>query len=733
MSAISEIPSVWEWLKAVLARRFPGLFPRHWQWDEATWQQWEALLQAHPQERRGTAPPPAPRPVVKPQQPAEAPAEAPRPAAAAPRRPRWTARSLAWLVLPLAVMGQTLLNPPRRALLAGLFFYALALALWAWLLWREPDLAPAQDAPAPDPGPVRFRPVLLAVAGVAGAWAFVLFHGNRFTPLNLTLWAVTLLAIFGAFWPTALLGTWRARLRGPWWLRIDRVRLALLAALLVAVFFRGFRLAQVPAEMFSDHAEKLYDVMDVLDGQWRIFFPRNTGREALQMYLTALMARLFGTGISFMSLKLGTFFMGLLMLPYVYLLGRELAGPWVGVAAVLLTGMAYWPNVQARVALRFILYPAFVAPTFYHLLRALRRGDVRDYLWAGFFLGLGLHGYSPFRLVPLAVVLAAGLAMAWNRPQVRARVLQGMSVLVLTAFAVFLPLFRYMLEDPFIFFYRSATRVGQLERPYPGNPVRIFLEESWQALVMPWWDNGDIWAHSVVGHPALSVVDAPLLALGLVTAALAVGKQRRWEPLFLMLSVYVLMLPSILSLAFPIENPSLNRSAGAVVPVFLLAGWGLVTWGRAVGLGQGRRWARLGAAAVLAFFLLLDAGYNYDLVFRKYAESFRQGAWNTSELGRVIGGFARSVGGPEQAWVVPYPYWVDTRLVGINAGFPRRDYALPRERLPETLQVPRPKLFLFKPEDVETEQVLWRLYPQGRLWKYISATPGKDFMVFYVP
>ena len=56
-------------------------------------------------------------------------------------------------------------------------------------------------------------------------------------------------------------------------------------------FFRVYRLAEVPAEMTSDHAEKLIDVQDILDGQRPIFLPRNTGREAVQFYLTAFLVR----------------------------------------------------------------------------------------------------------------------------------------------------------------------------------------------------------------------------------------------------------------------------------------------------------------------------------------------------------------------------------------------------------------------------------------------------------
>ena len=74
--------------------------------------------------------------------------------------------------------------------------------------------------------------------------------------------------------------------------------LVLLAVFALAIFFRFYRLNQVPGEMFSDHAEKLLDVGDLLNGQTKIFFERNTGREAFQFYLTALIIKLFHTGLT---------------------------------------------------------------------------------------------------------------------------------------------------------------------------------------------------------------------------------------------------------------------------------------------------------------------------------------------------------------------------------------------------------------------------------------------------
>ena len=92
-----------------------------------------------------------------------------------------------------------------------------------------------------------------------------------------------------------------------WKISPEAILLVLICA--VVLFFRLYQLDQVPGEMFSDHAEKLADVSDVLNGQLSVFFPRNTGREAIQMYLTAAVSILFNTGLSFMSLKIGTRFM----------------------------------------------------------------------------------------------------------------------------------------------------------------------------------------------------------------------------------------------------------------------------------------------------------------------------------------------------------------------------------------------------------------------------------------
>ncbi len=358
--------------------------------------------------------------------------------------------------------------------------------------------------------------------------------------------------------------------------RFNSWTLLLIAATTLVFFFRFYQTASVPSEPFSDHAEKIFDVYDVSIGETRIFFPRNTGREAFQMYWTLLVAKLFGTGLSFLSLKLGTAILGFLTLPFVYLLGKEIGGRRVGLIAFVLTGIAYWPNVISRVGLRFPLYPLFAAPTLFFLIRGLRTRNRNDFLLSGLFLGLGLHGYSPMRIVPFVVV--AAFVLYWLHSQskgARRDIPVWLTMLGLTSLFVFLPLLRYWVDHPAEFGFRAISRLSGTEQALPGPAYEIFLSNVWNALRMFNLDDGEIWVHSVPHRPALDVITAALFALGVILVLVRYARHRHWLDLFLLVSIPLLQLPSSLSLAFPGENPALNRAGAAYIPAFIIGAMAL--------------------------------------------------------------------------------------------------------------------------------------------------------------
>jgi hypothetical protein len=641
------------------------------------------------------------------------------------------------LALAIALLAQRLLDPPARKELAGAILYVLSAGLTVWaVIANEFCLNPLRAEESRDQSPIRWE--AFVVGGPLALLSFFLFGNLLFTPATVSAWLITLAAFCYAFWAPAA-SPWLKRawsfVRQPRWRVVITPWMILIVIVAVAaIFFRVYRLAGVPPEMVSDHAEKLLDVGDVLSGKTGVFFPRNTGREFFQFYLTAAVILALKTGLSFLSLKIGTMLMGLITLPYIYLLGKEIGNKRVALFALLFAGIAYWPNVITRVALRFTLYPAFFAPMIYYMIRGLRRANRNDFILAGIALGLGLNGYSPFRIVPFVVL--AGIGIYWlhrKAAQDRKQALIGLAVMTLVALVIFIPLARYTLAHPGDVIGRTLTRVSSEETPLPGPAPLIFLSNLWSASVMFFWSDGNTWVHSVVLRPALETVSAALFFLGLVLVAVRYARRRGWVDLFLLVSIPMLMLPSILSLAFPAENPSLNRTGGAIIPVFILVGIGL---DEVITSLRSRLPAPGGAAAAWLVALLLvgwSAWGNYDLVFNQYAAQYRDSAWNTSEMGMIIRGFANSVGTLDSAYVVAYPYWVDTRLVGINAGYPTKDYAINTDQIPETKSDAHAKLFIVNTADSKAVDELHNVYPQGTLSTFTSAVPTKDFLLYQVP
>src|SRR6185436_19787265 len=162
--------------------------------------------------------------------------------------------------------------------------------------------------------------------------AYILNGNNLFTLGGVICWLLSIL-----FWGISLAERAPAQLLNDsisWLIRSRRLRLlppsptrwvalgALLVILAAASFFRFYELNSIPGEMTSDHVEKLLDAYDVSQGVFHVFFPRNGGREAVQMYLVAITGNLAGTGMTHLTLKLVSAIEALLLIPVIILLGR---------------------------------------------------------------------------------------------------------------------------------------------------------------------------------------------------------------------------------------------------------------------------------------------------------------------------------------------------------------------------------------------------------------------------
>lgn len=655
------------------------------------------------------------------------------------------------LVVVLAVAGHVVMAE-RSYPLWGAVLFGLALSV----LFGPPLCAGAKDL-ARDRGeahideeasPLVRQPVLrlallinsVILAGLA-TW---LFADNRLDR-GFWLWIVALLYYAASQLERPALG-WRSAFQ-EWRRAIDGRGIVLLALIVsLAVLLRVHRLVEVPVEMTSDHAEKLLDVYDVLNGARPIFFERNTGREAFQFYLTAALIQWTPLQLGHLALKVGTALFGILTVPLTYLLGKELYGRSTGLLAAFFLAISHWHVTISRVGLRFPFTAAFAAPALYFLLRALRRNRRNEWLAAGAFLGIGLHTYTAMRIVPLLFVLlilmrlGRDLAVMMRKRDAQVRVTTASLPTLTTIFWVnaarggamalllFLPLLRYMADNPTGFWYRAASRaqaampVADLWRTFWQNMVDALLMFNYRGDVVP--------INTVPEAAVLGPVMGGLFVLGMAYLMWRLIVRRELTAAYVLVSFVAFLLPSVLSLAFPGENPSVVRTGGAAPFVMIVAALPLVLFVEHVWTARRQRFL---APLILTVILGSAILFNYGWYFREYDTNIRRSLWNATELGEVLRQFEESGGKLQNAYHVAYPHWVDTRNIAINAGDIRWNNAITDlELISFQAELPGRKLYLVHPEHEGALKVLRDNYPDGKERLQPTERPGKQFIVFEV-
>ncbi len=656
-------------------------------------------------------------------------------------KPQLTSLVLLAAAVVLAILAQLLLEPSsiQRNPLPGVVFYVLS-ALILFIAFFTQIVEPFQHMADKVKGfPLTFRASYLIAGVLLAIFSFFLFHTGQFNFLNVLLWLVSLGLVIAAFWTSKLKlkqrFSWLNKVftKGHLVLKLDTWHLAVFLVIVLVLIFRLGNLSQVPAEMIGDQAERLLAVNDILSGDNPVFSTHNNGSEVLQYYWTALLLKLGGTKLSFNAMKVASAIVGLLTLAFVYLLGKEVGNRWVGLLAVIFCGIAYWPNVLARSFLGGIFVPLFVAALLYYLVKGLRNSRMEYFIMAGLSLGLGLMAYRVFLVAPFVVMLGVGLYCLHGESRgKRQQALWGLLIIFLIALIVFIPMLRVIISQPRAYFFRIFSRLGEWERPYPGNGWLIFSKNLWQGLTMFFWSNGHQWVESVAGRPALDFLSGALFFLSILLMLGSYLRKRHWLDLFLIMTVFIFLLPSILSIAFPEENPSLSQASGAMVAVFIILARGLYFLQQQFQHGFASKWAKLASIGVLLALVLIAINQNKTIVFEDYAENYRASAMNTSEVAAVLAQYDATLGSYDSAWVMAYPHWVDTNLVAIELGRIGDNFALQPDQVASTLAIMGPKLFLLNKADEAGLFALTDLYPNGVVSEYTSANPDKSFRIFSV-
>lgn len=370
---------------------------------------------------------------------------------------------------------------------------------------------------------------------------------------------------------------------------------AFVAIVLIAFFFRFYRLADHPLGLFFDPAINGLDAVRLMQrGGLTLFFPTNGGRESLFMYLLIPFIWLFGTTPFSLRALTATISLLNVVLLLAFLVDWSRFGPkprasqetkrpidnasygsqsglWPAVLAGLILAVSYWHIAISRLGQRPILVPMLAVPLVWFLLKGWITGLRRWFVLAGLVMGLAGYTYPAARLLPLILGLAVlpEFLLSPTRAVARTR-LTGLLIFLVTAAVVYLPMAWYLAGHPAQF---SARAFSVMIWNFLDTPAEIIAEIGRNVLrVLGFFccAGSPNPIFGLPGYPGLSPWLTPFLLIGLLDAL------KHWRDLFhrlLALWWLIGIAPSIIT----IEAPHPLRMIVAVIPTAILIAYGFTT------------------------------------------------------------------------------------------------------------------------------------------------------------
>ena len=378
--------------------------------------------------------------------------------------------------------------------------------------------------------------------------------------------------------------------------------------LLVAFWFRTYRLADVPPGLHHDDIKNVLLVKKIMAGDVRIYYEENYGHEPLYHWLQAAYMSLVGTG--YPEVRLLSAGISMAGLALIYALAKRLMGQsalWV----LAWQAVSLWPLFYSRRAIRGVLLPPLAALTGYLFVVGLEQRPKQGRRWGtwalgGITLAACLYTYMGSRTLPLFFLLLAIYVALYDRPRFKA-CWQGLAVFFVIAIVLSLPLGAYLISHP-------EERVGQIGAPLDAlkrGEWQPLLENSLRALGMFTFTGDPHWRQFVADTPVFEFGGAILFYAGLV---LSVWRWRRLEYAFSLLWLPLALAPAMLSEG----APNFLRPIAVQVTVYLFPAQAVAEIRRWVDRRTGHKWAW--AVVVVAVALLgFNAWRTYDGYFVRWS------------------------------------------------------------------------------------------------------------------
>jgi hypothetical protein len=330
-----------------------------------------------------------------------------------------------------------------------------------------------------------------------------------------------------------------------------------------------------------------------------------------------------------------------------------------------------------------------------------------------------------------------------GREEQASRLLADTVLMVAASALVSMPLARYAAEEPQMFLFRGMSRLASDQvNAVPPNALLVFAQNIVNALLFFNWRGDSVWVNTIPGVPILDTVSGGLFVLGVAWSLYSLVRHRDVRQLHVGIFLFFAMLPSIMSVAYPGENPSTVRMGAAIPIVALLMATALhavlarlwrwvgvsppdptrlavpsVTIGSLLKAQKSPSNIGFGSLLVGVFAIAVIGSIwksNLEAYVTAYPAQHTLSSQHASRFGDVIKGFEAFGGLRDDAFILPGSYWVDWRLMAIEAGDIKWRPIIENVAAARTHDGrPGKRLYIVHPEDRTSLDQLRQWYPQS--------------------
>lgn len=395
----------------------------------------------------------------------------------------------------------------------------------------------------------------------------------------------------------------------------------------VALFYRLYHIAEIPAGIFIDEGFAGYLALKVIHEGYHFFYlPEPHQHPSLFIYLLALWFKVLSpTAVHF---TLFSVFMGVASLPFIYWTYRQWAGPRVALVGLFILSVMRWNINFTRNSMRTETMPVFMFAAISFFLYGYQNQKRWALAAGGFFLGAGLYTYQSYKIFPFLIILYLAYELAANFKKFKAN-LPGIGIAALLFLLWAAPLLHLMWEwKSFGPREASISMLAKIQQDHSIQP----LVTNTVATALMFNRRGDPNPrHNLQDHRMLDDVTGVLFVLG-VFYALRYAYRRKY--FYALLGFFIMSLPCLLST----DAAHANRMMGTTPFICFLAAVPIAAlWGRIRALfGQAGEIVLVLLLAVPLYFMAAQNFHDYfDLQANNFA-SWAEFSTPETSIGKAI-------------------------------------------------------------------------------------------------